>query len=60
MPGWDSVAAPVHWHDAIMGAVLMLKRSTEMPTDLRPLIFHTRKAAESISALTATPLPTAL
>ncbi|MER7702367.1 IclR family transcriptional regulator C-terminal domain-containing protein [Kitasatospora sp. NPDC097605] len=60
MPGWDSVAAPVHWHDSIMGAVLMLKRSTEMPTDLRPLIFHTLKAAESISELTTSPLAATL
>ncbi|CAN3978210.1 hypothetical protein [Kitasatospora purpeofusca] len=55
MPGWDSVAAPVLWHDAVMGAVLMLKPSTEMPADLRPLIYHTLKAAESISALTTNP-----
>ncbi|WP_327673380.1 hypothetical protein [Kitasatospora sp. NBC_00458] len=60
MPGWDSVAAPVHWHDSIMGAVLMLKRSTEMPADLRPLIFHTLKAAESISDLTTSPLTAAV
>ncbi|MEV6976925.1 IclR family transcriptional regulator C-terminal domain-containing protein [Kitasatospora sp. NPDC093806] len=55
MLGWDSVAAPVLWHDAIMGAALMLKPSTDMPADLRPLIYHTRKAAESISALTTSP-----
>ncbi|MFJ3791526.1 IclR family transcriptional regulator [Kitasatospora sp. NPDC090091] len=60
MPGWDSVAAPVLWHDSIMGAVLLLKRSTEMPPDLRPLIFHTLKAAESISELTTSPLSAAL
>ncbi|MFB8171414.1 IclR family transcriptional regulator [Kitasatospora purpeofusca] len=55
MPGWDSVAAPVLWHDAVMGSVLMLKPSPEMPADLRPLIYHTLKAAESISALTTNP-----
>ncbi|GAA2773758.1 IclR family transcriptional regulator [Kitasatospora cinereorecta] len=56
MAGWDSIAAPVLWHDSIMGAVLLLRRSTEMPADLRPLIYHTRKAAEDISGLTGTPL----
>ncbi|MFB7618889.1 IclR family transcriptional regulator [Kitasatospora sp. NPDC056181] len=56
MAGWDSVAAPVLWRDSIMGAVLMLKPSGEMPADLRPLIYHTLKTAEDISRLTATPL----
>ncbi|MGW7584457.1 hypothetical protein ACWGKU_25775 [Kitasatospora sp. NPDC054768] len=60
MPGWDSVAAPVLWHDSIMGAVLLLRRTTEMPADLRPLIYHTRKAAESISELTTSPLAAAM
>ncbi|MET9397344.1 hypothetical protein [Kitasatospora sp. NPDC002965] len=59
MPGWDSVAAPVLWHDAVMGAALMLKPSAEMPADLRPLIYHTLKAAESISALATNPPATA-
>ncbi|MFD7902945.1 IclR family transcriptional regulator C-terminal domain-containing protein [Kitasatospora sp. NPDC059747] len=58
MAGWDSVAAPVLWHDSVMGAVLLLKRSAEMPSDLRPLIYHTLKAAESISDLTTSPLAT--
>ncbi|MFD8750065.1 IclR family transcriptional regulator C-terminal domain-containing protein [Kitasatospora sp. NPDC059577] len=60
MPGWDSVAAPVLWHDSIMGAVLLLRRSAEMPADLRPLIYHTLKAAESISELTTSPLSAAI
>ncbi|MFE4972689.1 hypothetical protein ACFRAR_11275 [Kitasatospora sp. NPDC056651] len=60
MPSWDSVAAPVLWHDSIMGSVLLLRRSAEMPTDLRPLIYHTRKADESISELTASPIAAAM
>ncbi|MFE4359910.1 IclR family transcriptional regulator C-terminal domain-containing protein [Kitasatospora sp. NPDC056800] len=60
MPGWDSVSAPVLWHDSIMGSVLLLRRSADMPTDLRPLIYHTRKAAESISELTTSPIAAAM
>ncbi|WP_406115529.1 IclR family transcriptional regulator C-terminal domain-containing protein [Kitasatospora purpeofusca] len=60
MPGWDSVAAPVHWHDSAMGAALVLKPSVEMPTDLRPLIFHMLKAAESIGELTTSRVASAL
>ncbi|WP_262987092.1 hypothetical protein [Streptomyces sp. CBMA156] len=43
-----------------MGAVLLLRRTAEMPADLRPLIYHTRKAAESISKLTTSPLAAAI
>ncbi|MFF3007787.1 hypothetical protein ACFVTF_33865 [Kitasatospora sp. NPDC057940] len=37
-----------------------LLHDDEMPTDLRPLIYHTRKAAESISELTASPIAAAM
>ncbi|MFD7644656.1 IclR family transcriptional regulator C-terminal domain-containing protein [Kitasatospora sp. NPDC059795] len=56
MVGWDSVSAPVFWQDAIMGSVLLLRPSKEMPTDLPPMIYHTRKAAEEISELTPAPM----
>ncbi|MFJ4676921.1 IclR family transcriptional regulator [Kitasatospora sp. NPDC088783] len=56
MTGWDSVAAPVFWDDTIMGSVLLLRPTGEMPADLRPMIYHTRRAAEEISQLTLSPL----
>ncbi|MEV7124014.1 IclR family transcriptional regulator domain-containing protein [Kitasatospora griseola] len=56
MLGWDSVAAPVFWQDSIMGSVLLLRPANNMPTDLRPMIYHTRKAAEEISQLTPAPM----
>lgn len=60
MPGWDSVAAPVHWPDSKMGSALLLRCSTDMPADLRRLIHHTRKAAESISDADHKPLAAAM
>ncbi|MGW3228671.1 IclR family transcriptional regulator [Kitasatospora sp. NPDC001095] len=56
MAGWDSVAAPVFWREEVMGSVLLLKPSSTMPADLRPLIHHTVRTARDISDLTATPL----
>ncbi|MFD7736019.1 IclR family transcriptional regulator [Kitasatospora phosalacinea] len=56
MTGWDSVAAPAFWDGGIMGSVLLLRPSGEMPEDLRPMIYHTRRAAEEISQLTLSPV----
>ncbi|MEV0188403.1 IclR family transcriptional regulator C-terminal domain-containing protein [Kitasatospora purpeofusca] len=60
MAGWDSVAAPVFWRSQVMGSVLLLKPTSTMPEDLRPLIHHTLRAAKDISDLTATPVSAVL
>lgn len=49
--GWDAVAAPVMWGDAVYGAVSVLKPSSLMPRDLSLPITATRAAADRLTLL---------
>ncbi|MFD9453491.1 IclR family transcriptional regulator C-terminal domain-containing protein [Streptomyces sp. NPDC059985] len=49
--GWDSIAAPVLWGDAVYGAVTVLRPSVLMPRDLSLPLTATVAAAERLSAL---------
>ncbi|MEU0061257.1 IclR family transcriptional regulator C-terminal domain-containing protein [Streptomyces sp. NPDC006334] len=51
IPGWDSIAAPVMWGDAIYGAVTILKPSSLMPKDLAVPIAVMTAAANRLSLL---------
>ncbi|MFG2221606.1 IclR family transcriptional regulator C-terminal domain-containing protein [Streptomyces sp. NPDC048644] len=49
MTGWNSCAAPIMWDGAIMGAVLLLKRKSEMPVVPEQVIEATKEAAAELS-----------
>ncbi|MFE2684448.1 IclR family transcriptional regulator [Streptomyces mirabilis] len=49
--GWDAVAAPVMWGDAVYGAVSVLKPSSLMPRDLGLLVAAVTAAGERLSLL---------
>ncbi|MFF9428389.1 hypothetical protein [Streptomyces sp. NPDC014746] len=49
--GWDSLAAPVLWGEAVYGAVTVLKPSAQMPRNLSLPVAATTAAAERLSLL---------
>jgi DNA-binding IclR family transcriptional regulator len=49
--GWDAIAAPVMWGDAVYGAVSLLKPSSLMPGDLSLPVAATTAAAERLTLL---------
>jgi DNA-binding IclR family transcriptional regulator len=49
--GWDSVAAPVMWGDAVYGAVSVMKPSSLMPRDLALPIAATTAAGDRLTLL---------
>ncbi|KUL74364.1 MULTISPECIES: IclR family transcriptional regulator [unclassified Streptomyces] len=51
IPGWDAVAAPVLWGDAVYGAVSVLKPSAMMAKDLALPVAATRATAERLTQL---------
>jgi DNA-binding IclR family transcriptional regulator len=51
IPGWDSIAAPVMWGDAVYGAVAVLKPSSLMPKDLAVPISVVTAAADRLTLL---------
>lgn len=51
MRGWNSCAAPVIWHDAIYGAVLLLKPAYVMPEVPQSVIDATVEAGSRLSSL---------
>ncbi|MGI5530139.1 IclR family transcriptional regulator [Streptomyces syringium] len=51
MSGWDAVAAPVMWGARIQGSVAAALPVDRMPTDPRPVIEATVKAAAQLSLL---------
>lgn len=57
--GWDSIAAPVLWGDAVYGAVTVLRPASLMPRDLSLPITATVAAAERLSKLVSGTEPTA-
>ncbi|MGP4115376.1 IclR family transcriptional regulator [Streptomyces sp. 4N509B] len=59
MAGWNSCAAPVMWHDSIVGAVLLLKPAHVMPQPRPAVIDLTRATAAKLSRLSSNPWPAA-
>ncbi|MFZ3476004.1 IclR family transcriptional regulator domain-containing protein [Streptomyces sp. 2.9] len=57
--GWDSIAAPVLWGEAVYGAVTVLRPSSLMPRDLSLPLAATVAAAERLSRLVSGTEPTA-
>ncbi|MFE0189433.1 IclR family transcriptional regulator C-terminal domain-containing protein [Streptomyces sp. NPDC058989] len=49
MAGWNSCAAPIMWDGSIMGAVLLLKLKSVMPTAPDSVIEATKEAAAELS-----------
>jgi DNA-binding IclR family transcriptional regulator len=59
MAGWNSCAAPVMWHDTVVGSALLLKPADLMPEPLPSIIEATKTTAATLSRLSFGPWPSA-
>ncbi|MET2714553.1 IclR family transcriptional regulator C-terminal domain-containing protein [Streptomyces harbinensis] len=58
MPGWNSCAAPVLWHDSIVGSTLLLKPADVIPEPPLAVIEATKTTAAKLSSYSSAPFPT--
>ncbi|MGW7468133.1 hypothetical protein ACWGJT_26550 [Streptomyces xantholiticus] len=56
-PGWNSVAAPVFWDSAVLGAVVVLKAAEVIPAPLDRYIDVVKSAAADMGRLVGAPAP---
>lgn len=56
-PGWNSVAAPVFWDSAVLGAVVVLKPAEVLPAPLDRYIGVVKAAAVDMGRLVGAPAP---
>ncbi|MEV1008377.1 IclR family transcriptional regulator C-terminal domain-containing protein [Streptomyces sp. NPDC049881] len=58
MTGWNSCAAPILWHDSIVGSTLLLKPAHVMPEPPAEIIEATKTTAAKLSSYSSAPFPT--